>query len=233
LLWYFFWYTKKECHDTCNNCTNGTNIGCINCPLFKYLYEGKCLSSCPIKTFTYEGLLPRCIKCVSPCEACLGEDFCLTCAQGFFWNKENGKCVLADDCPPGTYADFDARACNKCAFECLTCYGETNKECIICNFINGYDRGNGGITEACLMLLCQDGNYLLRDYELQKSYCMQCDPTCKTCNGEGPYKCTECKKNLKPVRSPYGNGTLCKSCEQLHEGYYTGSDGSCVGILYK
>jgi len=122
--------------------------------------------------------------------------------------------------------------CKKCAEGCLTCSGPTNNECKLCNFLNGYSFKNIDMSNGeCIKTECADGYYLLIDAIMNKTYCNQCDKACKKCNGKGPDHCQECNARYKFYQSKAGNNSVCMTCEEASQGYYTASDGTCKGIF--
>jgi len=145
---------------------------------------------------------------------------------------EDQECVDKDGCPRfSTYPDDDTNKCEKCHYSCLTCYGPSSRECILCNFVVGYGRTEPGKGE-CLMLMCTDDMYLDIDYKTYIASCKPCHSTCKTCKGEGSNSCKECKPGLKAEPSDKGEMFVsCKTCEMINPNYYTASDGSCSGIF--
>jgi len=74
-----------ECHESCLNCTDNTNSGCINCQPFLYFYKNQCFKKCPDGTFRKDDY--TCEKCQDPCGNCLSLDRCLTCVKKKYWYK--------------------------------------------------------------------------------------------------------------------------------------------------
>ena len=133
-----------------------------------------------------------------------------------------GKCI--EECPEGTYADEDTRECLPCARACNTCYGPTSKECIECNYKEGYGRSSG-ITGECYLITCSDGMYLDINEEERLAICLPCNETCATCSGGGAYDCIKCADGyVKTIQSD--GKTLCSTCP---EGFVMTSRGKCKG----
>jgi len=172
------------------------------------------------------------MDCVLPCDTCKSADVCITCGKGFYMNENTGNCVEADKCPiPFTFADDETRTCRHCFYTCYTCKGATSKDCILCNFALGFGRSAGDAGE-CFMLLCTEGMYLKIEPDQSRALCKSCDKTCRTCNGDGPHYCTECKPGLQVTKSnETEENVICKTCEMLNPGYYTDTDGTCKGIF--
>lgn len=106
-----------------------------------------------------------CFACVNPCNTCINESHCLTCANGTGY-LTNGQCVEADNCPDGTYADDLTRRCVGCPSGCTLCDNSTIcTECSSVYFF--YDN-------QCLTQ-CPSGTYK------ESGTCQPCTSPCSTC----------------------------------------------------
>ena len=82
-------YTYYYCQENnCEMCKRADRSYCVCCGKGKYAYNGKCVNSCPNKTFIYknEKNYNMCLDCYSNCETCSGEGTdndmkCLTCPE--------------------------------------------------------------------------------------------------------------------------------------------------------
>jgi len=219
------------CHSSCKECFNPTRFGCVDCNEGNFLFENQCVPKCPARYYPDRDQW-KCEKCISPCNTCFNSTLCITCQKGFYWRKDTQECVDKDGCPKiSTYPDDNTNTCEKCHYSCLTCYGPSSRECILCNFALGFGRTGSGKGE-CYMLLCTDNMYLNIDYNENIASCKRCHETCKTCKDETANACTECKTGLKVAPSDKGdNYVLCQTCEMLNSKYYTAPDGTCMGIF--
>ncbi len=219
-----------ECHKTCLDCANGTKSGCTSCTGEYYLWGAECVTTCPDETYstTTDGGKNLCLSCESPCETCTTKTNCTTCLFGFYTNPETNECVLAGDCPEGTYASNITRRCEYCDFSCLTCSGPTNKDCIICNFARGYAMSTGEIGQ-CYLMICSEGTFLLKNYTARTVTCQYCDKSCKSCDATGAGNCIECATGRTAFQSAVANRVYCKTCEEINSGLVTSADGGCKG----
>ena len=76
--------------------------------------------------------------CSSNCTLCLSPQLCTTCAGAFFLDASSsiysavGLCVLAGDCPRGTYGNSTTKTCASCSYDCWTCSNGAN--CTSCSY---------------------------------------------------------------------------------------------------
>jgi len=217
-----------ECHETCGNCTKSGINGCSSCPSNKYLNENSCVDSCPDSSYL-DSVSFKCIPCKNPCEKCINENECLTCARGFYlYNSENNnaKCVTSENCGLYRYGNDDTQKCEDCHFSCLTCTGPSNTECVECNFIKGYGRTNDYQSRECILQACEIGTFLYTDYERKSATCVKCHESCLNCIGPEKSDCLECKPGFKII-SDFQNRVKCLSCNEINPGFNLGSDGKC------
>lgn len=119
----------RRCSNACKNCESKKK--CDKCLSGYYLTEeGNCVKNCPDTYFTDEES-KSCIKCDSSCEVCkdLKKGICELCAFGYF--KHKNRCILKNECPVGTFANYELRQCSICKItNCLAC--SNNKICNKC-----------------------------------------------------------------------------------------------------
>ena len=135
----------KNCDENCEKCPYSDS--CSRCQPGWFLYQNKCLDSCP-KNYFYIDLERRCSNCpkgqyelfmddkFSTCEACspkcilcsISKEYCTSCNKGFY--SFNGTCE--SKCPVGTVADTTSGSCLVCHESCFECFGISNQSCIKC-----------------------------------------------------------------------------------------------------
>jgi len=74
------------------------------------------------------------------------------------------------------------------------------------------------------LLLCPEGQYTQWDSSLGYYTCLNCDSSCKGCNGTGPNNCTECNLPYKLLQQEQ----QCLIINTCPSGYYMdSSSGLC------
>ncbi|XP_063311099.1 proprotein convertase subtilisin/kexin type 5 isoform X1 [Pelobates fuscus] len=173
----------------CEKCTVGCEICaegdiCVKCSN-NYLYNGRCLKTCPEGFF---GLKGNCTKCSQECKTCAqSANFCLSCERPKVLEQTTCKAACSD-----SHIDIDG-VCEHCPSDCLTCADE--QICTAC--LPGYF-----LYEDKCLLFCPDGYY----NEVGK--CMPCDPMCAKCNGPLSDDCEECSSHSYVLY----NGRCFKTC---------------------
>ena len=186
-------------------------------------FNFQCILSC----FTgYYPLDKKCLSCNYLCSACTSLTYCTSCKNRYYLNANKG--VEGSECPSGTYPDSTTSICEKCPIECITCYGNKNGNCLICNFAEGFVKANEDMGE-CKKLECEDGMYKDINITEKRLSCLPCDKSCATCVGGTNKDCTKCKKGLIQKFLEKTNSTICESC---NKGYYLGKDDKCQGKLF-
>lgn len=220
-----YYFLKLECNPTCSACINGASTGCLNCTGGLLLFEGQCFDECPEGTFQVN---TTCIKCTPPCLVCPNSQDCEQCDDPTYLLVPKASCVAKEWCPDGTYADDSIRQCVTCDPSCKTCMGPTAYDCLTCKTIIGYaDKTTTG-PGPCQKIICTDGQYLFINLTTTKSFCLQCQPRCQTCNSNFPIFCTKCKAEF--LEFPTDNGLLeCKTCSDFL-GQKKGPGLTCEGI---
>jgi len=133
------------------------------------------------------------------------------------------ECVKKDMCPAGTYPDDETRYCRECAKACLTCYGGTNKECLTCNFAEGFSNDTKGI---CGAVICGEGIYRNINIEKREVTCLPCDVACSICDSKGADKCIKCQKGYITYPSSTKNRVQCRDCPI---GFFRNLNFECEG----
>jgi len=139
------------------------------------------------------------------------------------------ECVTKNRCSAGTYPDDETRYCKECAKACLTCYGPTNKECLSCNFEQGYSNDTKG---NCGRIICGEGNYRSINLEAKEVTCLPCDSACSACDSKGADKCIGCQKGYITYPSSVKNRVECRDCPV---GFFRNvnleCEGNCTNLL--
>jgi len=190
------------------------------------LWKSECLDSCP--DFTYKNNLDNaCLSCISPCDLCSSETACISCRDGFYMSGT--ECVTKDKCSVGTYPDDEMRYCKECAKACLTCYGATNKECLSCNFEEGFSNDTKGI---CGAVVCGEGVYKSISFKTKEVTCLPCDGACSACDSKGTDKCIECQKGYITYPSSVKNRVECRECPiGFFRNLNSECEGSCINLF--
>jgi len=190
------------------------------------LYGNECVNACPENTFI-DG--SECKNCDSKCQSCVSVNDCTKCSEPYYHIPNTYTCTL--DCGSGFYQDKETHECLKCDNTCKTCIGPNNFDCTTCDIQQGlikYTSGPG----ICQLLSCDDGYYLFLNTTQNLIECRKCHKSCLTCIGDAtPNSCLSCKSGLIAVSAGDGINTVsCKTCKQLHEGFYADPSGECKEI---
>lgn len=113
-----------SCTPPCAACSN-TAINCTSCVSPNLFYDGICAPYCPNGMFQSGN---NCLNCTGLCSTCLNDSYCLSCTSNYYFN---GSCILASNCPIGTFADSSQMKCVNCPTGCTACVSLTN--CTSCN----------------------------------------------------------------------------------------------------
>ena len=210
-----------ECHQSCATCFDTSRVGCVTCESGKYLWKSQCLNFCPSGSYISDNI---CQSCNSSCSTCTSLDVCTKCAKKYYLRET--KCVSDKDCPQGEYPDQMHKKCKGCSIACLSCYGGTDRDCLECNFKEGYIRAS--IYDNCEKISCGIGTYLNINTELKKVECLPCNETCKTCSGGMSTDCTTCISGLALLPSSVRGKYECQKCPT---GFEIVSDSMCGGNI--
>lgn len=106
----------KNCSENCKECNLSVDY-CTSCEQGLYLYNNKCIESCPSNYYSSPKSLNHseniCVECESNCESCNSKG-CLVCSKGYYLN--NNKCLLS--CEVEQTGNIFVREC----FESLKIY---------------------------------------------------------------------------------------------------------------
>ncbi|XP_052791389.1 furin-like protease kpc-1 isoform X1 [Mya arenaria] len=120
------------CPDSCFSCTSADNCTC--CDKGSYLQNGSCVHSCD------NGYQPFHVNYSSKfvfqqCQHC--GDRCNVCPEGF--NYVTGVCIQQQNCPEGTYFQWNSMSCKSCTDNCRACIGPSQSDCLACVAPYGYN----------------------------------------------------------------------------------------------
>ena len=207
--------TCVDCNSPCKTCTEHPSkcTSCLSC--CGNLFNFKCLTSCPVGTYSING---TCQYCAYNCKTCLGSNTtCTSCPEGKI--LYNGACydkcpyvmiggICTFNCAKGLYKTA-MNQCEKCDSRCATCEGVPSN-CTTCKPEYGY------ALEGVCQKKCPS-NYLSIDGE-----CKPCNPECKGCIDTcsncidcavGYYKLgATCVKTCYPNMFVDGSSNICVAC---------------------
>ena len=244
---------KSPCFEySCDECESEEYGKCTKCREGWKLVDGVCPcsdSSCALCETGLAGL-HICILCkkgyyrwnfdcyceIDNCEQC-GENTCLKCSTGYYYNSENNKCEELIDVNKTMCFDEN----------CDICFSEENGSCLKCK--DGYFERKGECNK--LLVLDENNTSCPEDYYQSGNFCLEkCDGVqCKnpynllfypgyyTCSSN---KCLICVNNELKIFSECDNSEECSSmegclncitneeCIFCNQGYYL-----LGGICYK
>uniref|UniRef100_A0A8D9BEM2 Cysteine-rich with EGF-like domain protein 2 n=1 Tax=Cacopsylla melanoneura TaxID=428564 RepID=A0A8D9BEM2_9HEMI len=170
--------------------------------LFTWLCINNLKRCCPIDHYG-----PECKPCVGFPNVCFGNGKC----KGNGTRKGNGQCScnkeyqgeLCNVCNTGyfqAYKDDKTILCSKCHSSCESeCSSGGPKGCAKCKtgWASDKDIGCYDINECSQEDICETNKFCVNT---EGSYrCMQCDPSCNGCDGDGPDMCQKCAQGYKLV----------------------------------
>jgi hypothetical protein len=140
------------CSANCTSCTSSAS--CTSCVSGMLVYQGYCVSECPIQYFSNG---ENCLACDPDCVTCTGSSSsaCTSCSlfrtvQVITGSESNstGQCI----CLPGTYeypnttVSYQLRQCWTCDISCAPaqCVIGLPTQCISCNANSNYTRATNG-----------------------------------------------------------------------------------------
>lgn len=211
---------KIACHSSCFNCTDSGINHCTSCYSNNFVWEGKCISGCPIGTYL-DLETKTCKYCHHSCTSCNNITYCTSCSSNYYLVVSENTCVLPSGCPLKTYPDPTSRICNNCHMSCLTCIGPFINHCKSCDLSKGYMELTTYVG-TCDPLVCSDGTYL----NISSSKCEPCNSRCLTCIDND--NCLECKSMHLIFPIPKSNKVYCKDCPI---GYKIELENTCKGNL--
>ena len=192
------------CSNPCSNCLSTANT-CTSCQAETgtgnqlYLYNNKCYSECPDKTYQ-SGI--TCVDCGIRCATCaLSSSTCTSCVSPY--KIYNNQCVV--NCPSSTSIQLDSNTCSDCSSNCKYC-SVTFDNCTACDdplvlqgsscvsYCNSGYFSNNGVCQAC-------------------SGCKECSgtsTTCTSCTGSKLVYSGTCVSSC-PVGT-YASTLTCEAC---------------------
>ena len=181
---FFHYYTCVRCHPSCKTCYASAYDECESCSV-GFLYDNRCLSSCPPGTFYEPGsVYDQCRRCPWMCKSCTGDSYsnCTECDDDYF--VYDGYCT--DSCPTGTYRDYTKKTnpCQKCYPSCETCYGPDETNCMSCE-------DDQTLTRGTCYPSCYYGQYRAFNGS-GDSTCEYCHAACRACYGPSDDECFTC-----------------------------------------
>ena len=101
---------------------------CLYCTTIAYLYNGTCVLSCPVGTYTDQNTR-TCQNCNVLCNTCIGplESDCLSCSNPYLY-LFNSRCF--EYCPLGTVVSTNYTCI--CDPSCQTCAFDTTSQKVLC-----------------------------------------------------------------------------------------------------
>ncbi|EAR91543.2 REJ domain protein (macronuclear) [Tetrahymena thermophila SB210] len=106
--------------------------------------------------------------CKINCDQCDGNQVCLQCYSGYYYNQPTNECL-------------------QCNSQCANCDGPNSNNCLSCNSGLYYQQ----TTKECVKS-CNKNQF--PDLVLQQ--CQLCDSTCATCDGKDSNNCLSCYPNI-------------------------------------
>ncbi|KAJ2927120.1 hypothetical protein H1R20_g10018, partial [Candolleomyces eurysporus] len=211
---------KRVC-DTCpNKCSSCqipnfsrastiSELQCTECLPGSFLFNGKCVDTCPDRTFVNPQDNRSCIPCSSSCGTCAGSaDFCLTCTGNLL--ASDGQCVST--CPSGTFtptpeSNTPAGTCLKCHPDCQTCSGPSFNQCSTCPTSRPVLSTVTGATSGRCLPTCNKNQY----FDATTKTCQSCDGNCASCSGPGANSCLSCQNSRQIVKGGQCVDASCSS----------------------
>ena len=171
---------------TCSHCSEGL---CDTCSATQNVWDKHCCERnefLPESSQTNAGS-KTCTKCDFPCKTCFRDhsDSCLSCEQGYAFNRETNTCVADCDGSNGQFYDSHTGTCQDCPYGCLECVHDG-----LCSKCRPYSEGFYYLDSACLYCDITEGYFLAPD----RVSCESCPKNCKECSDAST--CTVCDDNL-------------------------------------
>ena len=203
--WYFDEVNKVfgECDSNCETCIGPTNENCTSCKDNKYLYKGKCLESCPVKTFETQNTVGKknCVDCFENCENCskLG----------------NSSYMMCDSCPEDNIIykyDYNAQSyynCYKISNNTIKSFFVPESNDVISSCFQLFNKYIIENTNECIDKpeeSTQNQNYFISNE--QTGLLSSCHSSCLNCS-----------------QSPINSNPNCDLCK---DGYGLQKNGNCV-----
>lgn len=210
----------------CSRCQSGFYLDVVDdthasCRACNFLYCNQCSSSeclgCQDGFYLDSGV---CKRCIPGCSVCTDGTTCDTCPSGMFSN-DDGKCQKCDYQCASCYTDGPAITCDACF---PNSYLDTDGKCKQCS-ANCNDCKTPNKCYAC------NAGYFVND----RSKCQQCVPHCQQCSN--PYSCDACEIGSYFSSIEHAcvkctdrkcNTCPANSCTDCSESYFFNSASKCV-----
>ncbi|KAL4493947.1 hypothetical protein ABPG72_021964 [Tetrahymena utriculariae] len=193
----------SKCNSSCATCNGGSIYNCLSCniPLYFEPLTNTCVSSCLSGQYK-DTLTDTCLKCDSTCSTCSigGANGCSSCVLPLYYQASSSSCVQS--CQTKQYQDNLTATCSSCDSSCASCSGPGKNECLMCSGSLYFD----STTKQCVNK-CPDSYFA----DLSTNICKQCDPSCKTCNGNLSTNCQSC---ILPLYFNPINQKCVSDCDQ-------------------
>lgn len=191
--------------DNCNQCIN-EGKECIICQNGTFLYNGECISQCPVGTHRVGD---SCVDCdVNDCAVCPSIATCNVCVYPKFLINN----LTCGECPSKTTPDYINLVCIPCEAHCLECKDSTT--CTKCDTEYQLDANSDCV------LVCPDGTT-----KTPEGKCLPCaDTDCIKCDSLNQSICNECKEGTylynQECITPCPEGTFAnavtKTCDNCN-----------------
>ncbi|KAJ7611693.1 insulin-like growth factor binding protein [Roridomyces roridus] len=137
--------TCAACDSSCGTCS-GSATNCLTCSASNQLASaGKCVSTCPLNTFSSNG---TCLACHPDCATCTGSSFsqCASCPPDRPV-LSNGRCLPT--CAQSQFFDPTSSSCQACDASCSSCAGQGPSNCLACSSASQVLRGGTCTAATC------------------------------------------------------------------------------------
>ncbi|XP_042534078.1 extracellular matrix organizing protein FRAS1 [Dipodomys spectabilis] len=171
----------EPCHQSCLLCSGKSSQNCTVCQSSHALLDGLCLSQCPKGYFNQEG---SCTECHPTCRQCTGplDSDCISCHPHV--TLSSGRCQIS--CKEEQFLNL-VGYCADCHPLCQLCTADlhdTGSTCLRCQ-----NARHLLFRDHCVPH-CPSGHYA------ERGACKRCHPSCRTCQGGGPFSCSSCDTGL-------------------------------------
>nr|CAI9707391.1 unnamed protein product [Rangifer tarandus platyrhynchus] len=167
----------EACHPSCLGCAGMSPRNCTACWPSHLLLDGQCLSQCPDGYFNQEG---SCTECHPTCRQCHGplESDCISCHPHIPLTA--GSCRAS--CKEEQFLNLVGYCadCHPLCHHCAADLHHTGSSCLQCQDARSLLLGDRCVRD------CPSG------YFVERGACKKCHPSCRTCQGRGPFSCSSC-----------------------------------------
>ena len=117
------------------------------------------------------------VKCIPSCSACKNYTYCTFCNMGYL-HQPDQTCSSDTNCPPRTILNGETLVCQKCPYDCFTCFSDST--CESCS--NSDNRQLDLTTRRCIPI----SHY----FDNKQTVCLACPANCLICKSLA--LCTVC-----------------------------------------